>query len=269
MFVGEVFMKKLLCLIFLTALFILTGCALEPEEEKEIDVLQAAKERGYFIVGVSQDSKPFGYIDAKTGKPVGFEVDIAKRLALAQFGDENKIQFVKSSGFESIAMVSEGKVDFVISVMTITPQRMMTVDFSEPYYTTGQTIVVKNNSPIKTVKDLNDRRVMVRLTSTAEKTPKKYAPASILIGYRTRQECYDAFVKGEADAMVSDDALLKGFLMDYKGYKILPQKLSVEYYGIAFKSTPEASSLKRFINSELVQMRSDKTFEKLKKKWNV
>lgn len=262
-------MKKLLCFIFLTSLFLLTGCALEPKEEKDVDILQAAKERGYFIVGVSQDSKPFGFIDPKTGKPAGFEIDIAKRLALAQFGDENKVQFVKSGGFESIALVSEGKVDFVISVMTITPQRLMTVDFSDPYYATGQTIVVKNNSPIKTVKDLNDRRVMVRLTSTAEKTPKKFAPAAILIGYKSRQECFDAFAKGEAEAMVSDDALLKGFLMDYKGYKILPQKLSVEYYGIAFKSTPEASSLKRFINSELVQMRSDKTFEKLKKKWNV
>lgn len=262
-------MKKFLCLLFLTSLFLLTGCALEPKETQEQDILKMAKERGYFIVGVSEDSKPFGYIDPKTGKPTGFEVDIAKRLAKAEFGDENKVQFVKSSGFQSIAMVSEGKVDFVISVMTITPQRMMTVDFSDPYYTTGQTIVVKNNSPIKTVKDLNDRKVMVRLTSTAEKTPKKYAPASILIGYKSRQECYDAFARGEAEAMVSDDALLKGFLMDYKGYKILPQKLSVEYYGIAFKATPEASSLKRFINSELVQMRTDKTFEKLKKKWNV
>lgn len=262
-------MKKFLCLLFLTSLFLLTGCVLEPKETQEKDILQTAKERGYFIVGISQDSKPFGYIDPKTGKPTGFEVDIAKRLALAQFGDENKVQFVKSSGFQSIAMVSEGKVDFVLSVMTITPQRLMTVDFSDPYYTTGQTIIVKNSSPIKTVKDLNDRKVMVRLTSTAEKTPKKYAPASILIGYKSRQECFEAFARGEADAMISDDALLKGFLMDYKGYKILPQKLSVEYYGIAFKATPEASNLKRFINSELVQMRSDKTFEKLKKKWNV
>lgn len=251
------------------SLLILTGCSLEPKESQEKDILQTAKERGYFIVGVSHDSKPFGFIDTKTGQPVGFEVDIAKRLALAEFGDENRVQFVHSSGFQSIAMVSEGKVDFVISVMTITPQRLMTVDFSEPYYVTGQTIVVKNSSPIKTVKDLNHKKVMVRLTSTAEKTPKKYAPASILVGYKSRQECYDAFLRGEADAMISDDALLRGFLMDNRGYKILPQKLSVEYYGIAFKATPEASNLKRFINSELVQMRSDKTFEKLKKKWNV
>ncbi len=262
-------MKKIFCLLVFIAVIIFSGCSLEPKEEQAKDILQVAKERGYFIVAVSDDTKPFGYIDTKTGKSIGFEIDIAKKLALAQFGSEDKIQFIKSSGFEAIAMVSEGKVDFALSAITITPQRLMTIDFSTPYYLTGQAIIVKENSPIKTVKDLNKRKVLVRLTSTAEKTPKKFAPAAILVGYKTRQECYEAFTNGQAEAMISDESLLKGFLMDYKGYKILPQKLSEEYYGIAFKTTPEASGLKQFINSELEQMHIDKTLEKLKKKWNV
>ena len=260
-------MKKLLCLLFLISTLLLTACSLEPEE-KSIDVLKAAQDRGKFIVGVSKESKPFGFVN-ENGDLDGFDIDIAKRIAKSVFGNENAIEFVPTNGYDSISMVSAGKVDFLIATMTITPQRQLTINFSEPYYTAGQAILVKENSDINTIKDLNKKKVIIKLNSTSEKTPKKYAPAAILIGYKTRTQCYDAFKNGQADALISDDALLRGFTSENKGYKILSQRLTVEPYGIAVKNSQEAEAMKSQINKVLQQMKADGSYKELVQKWNI
>ena len=261
-------MKKIFLLLILISVFIFTGCSLEPEEEKEIDVLKNAQERGKFIVGVSYESKPFGFLNEKNELD-GFDIDIAKKIAKTILGDENAIEYVKTNGYDSISMVSAGKVDFLIASTTITPQRQITISFSNPYYTTGQVILVKKDSNIRTIKDLNKKRVIVKLNSTAEKTPRKLAPAARLLGFKTRQECYEAFKQGQADAMISDEALLKGFISENKDYKILPQKLSIEPYGIAMKNSNESITLKSQINNILNQMETDGSMKELKRKWNI
>lgn len=262
-------MKKIFFLItlILTSVFVFSACNLEPEEKFE-DVLQAAKDRGMFIVGVSSDSEPFGFLNSEN-KYDGYDVDIAKKIALSVFGKEDAIEFVDIPNGKSISAVSSSKVDFLIDAMTITPQRQITIAFSEPYYTTGQAIMVKQNSPIHTVKDLNRRKVIVLLNTTSEHTPRKLAPAAILLGFKTREECFRAFKNNEADAMISDEALLKSFVKKNSGFKILPQKLSVEPYGIAVKNTDEAKALKETINGVLRQMKSDGSLEELQRKWNL
>jgi putative glutamine transport system substrate-binding protein len=260
-------MKKILILFILFAVFVVTGCSIEPED-KDIDVLQNAKDRGYFVVGVSHDSKPFSFLDDK-GAPAGLDVDIAKRIAKTVFGDENKIQFKKTEGFRSVSLLTSGELDFILAAMTITPQRQLIVDFSDPYYYTGQAILVRANSNIRSPKDLNKKKVVVELNTTAEKTPKKFAPAAILMGYKTGED-FNAFSNGEGDALVSDEALLMGFLEDHPvGYKLLPQRLSIEPYGVAIKSTDGAASLKAVINNVLSEMKTDKSFDKLKEKWHL
>lgn len=260
-------MKKILFLFLSLSILILSGCTLEPEE-KTVDVLKNAQERGKFMVGVSGESKPFGFID-EDGNYAGYDIDIAKRIARTILGNEKAIEFVETRSFNALSMVSSGKVDFLIAATTITPQRQITVSFSEPYYTAGQAILVKENSKISTIKDLNRRKVIVRLNSTSEHTPKKFAPAAILIGFKTRKECFAAFKNNEAEAMISDDALLKNFVLENPGYKLLPQRLSVEPYGIAVKNTDEAKGIKDAINSVLSQMKSDGSLNELKQKWNI
>ncbi len=262
-------MKKFLCLLLtFLIIIILTGC--KKETEKNItDTFEAAKERGKFIVGVSYDLKPLGYIN-ENGVPDGFEIDLAKQIAKIILGSENAIEFVQTQGYNSIFLVASKKIDFLIAATTITPQRQLTVAFSDPYYTTGQVILVHQNSDIKKAKDLNYRKVIVQLNSTAEKTPRLYAPAAILVGFKSHQEVYDEFKRGKADAIISDEALLKGFIMENPSeYKILPFKLTSEPYGIVVSNSPESAFLKKAINDALKQLRSDGTINRLKEKWNL
>lgn len=261
-------MKKFFAVLILLLIFVVSGCSLEPKTEQSQDILKAAQTRGKFIVGVTLDAKPFGFKNS-AGQPDGFDIDIAKRIAKELLGSEKAIEFVEINSYDSILTVATGKVDFLIAATTITPQRQILVNFSEPYFTSNQAILVPNNSKIEKIKDLNNRKVIVKLNSTSEKTPKKYAPTAILIGYKTRLEAFQAFKNGKGDAIISDNTLLHGFLMDNKGYKILPFKLSVEPYGIAMQNTPEAKDLKSNIDAVISQMKADGTISKLKTKWKV
>ncbi len=261
-------MKKVLCLLLLAAVFVFSGCSKSQKKVEKTDLLQTAQERGKFIVGISFDSKPLCFLNQKK-EPDGFEIDIVKRIAKDILGNEKAVEYVESNGYNSLSLVSTGKVDFLIDSTTITPQRELTTAFSEPYYTAGQAILVKQNSPINTVKDLNKRKVVIKLNSTAEQTPKKFAPAAILVGYKTTQETFEAFAQGEGDALISDDAILIGFTLEHKGYKILPQRLSIEPYGIAMKNTDDTVHLKSEINSVIKQMKADGSLNKLKEKWGL
>lgn len=261
-------MKKLFAILFLALIFIVTGCTIEPKSEQPQDILELAQSRGKFIVGVTLDAKPFGFKNS-AGQPDGFDIDVAKRIAKEILGSEKAIDFVEINSYDSILSVATGKVDFLIAATTITPQRQILVNFSEPYFTSNQAILVPENSKIEKVKDLNNKKVIVKLNSTSEKTPKKYAPTSILIGYKTRMEAFQAFKSGKGDAIISDNTLLHGFLMDNSGYKILPFKLSVEPYGIAMQNTPEAKDLKSNIDAVISHMKADGTISKLKNKWKV
>lgn len=259
-------MKKLLSLIILSALFLLTGCI--EETEKKSDILENAKARGKFLVGVSSDSKPFCYLDSND-KFVGLEIDIAKRIAQNLLGDENAVHFVDTRASDFISKINKNEIDFSLAAITITPQRQMVVDFSDPYFTAGQAIVVKKGSKIRKVKDMNKKKIIVTLGTTSEKIPKKYAPAAILLGFRNNNLAFEALMNGQGDAIVSDDTFLKGFISDHPNYEILPFRLTVEQYGISLKNTEEAATLKAGINNTLREMRTDGTLEELKKKWHT
>ena len=83
------------------------------------------------------------------------------------------------------------------------------------------------------------------------------------------KETFAAFAQGEGEALISDDAILKGFIIEHKGYKILPLKLSIEPYGIAMKNTENTIQLKSEINDVLKHMKADGSLNKLKEKWNL
>lgn len=261
-------MKKIFCLLLLVSIFILTGCTLK-NDKKTLDRLETIKEKGKITIGINYDSKPFGFLN-QNGDPDGFDIDVAKNIAKYILDDENAINFVETKGYNSTSLVASGEVDFLIAATTITPQRQLTVDFSEPYYTTGQAVLVPKNSKIVRPKDLNHKNVIVQLNSTAERTPKKVAPYVILMRYKSHKTAFEEFKSGKGDAIISDEALLKGFLMDNPSeYKILPFKLSIEPYGIVLQNSPEASSLKMAVNNALEQMKSDGTLNKLKTKWGI
>lgn len=245
--------------------FFVSGCS---APDKVQDIYKTIIKRDKLIVGVQYDAKPFGFIN-KEGKIEGVDADVAREIAKRILGNENKIEFKQVSPSTRIQAITTGDVDLVIATMSITPQRKAIVDFSDPYFIAGQAIAVPLKSDISSYNDLNDKNVIVVLGTTGERNLRYFAPNAVVQGYKNYALAFKAFKEGKSDAITTDDSLLIGFVMDNKGYKILPKRMTQEPYGIAFKNSEDASSLKLNINRILSDMKSDGTLHRIEKKWNV
>lgn len=234
--------------------------------KKENDQLTQIKERGRLIVGVKYDSKPFGYVDEK-GKLKGYDIELAHLIAKQLLGNEKKVSFKQVNHHNRISKLNSGEVDMLIATMTVTPQRNNVVKFSVPYYTTGQALLVRKTSPIRSIGELNDKKVITILNTTAEKNLRYFAPEAIVQGYRTYEDGFSALKNKQADAMTADEAFLVGFVIDNPAYKILPQRYTNEYYAIAFRKGPESDNLKNDVDTVLLSFRKDGTLNQLKHKW--
>lgn len=119
--------------------------------------LQEVKERGKLIVGVKTDYPPLGFLD-ENGVNRGFDIDIAKGLAKELFGNKEAVQFVPVTSGNRIALLTSRKIDIIVATFTITEERKRKVDFSIPYFITGQLILVRGDSKITKTKTYLERR---------------------------------------------------------------------------------------------------------------
>lgn len=255
--------KSLLSIFVLCFVIVCSGCT---KKEQNITTLDKIIQRGKIVVGVKYDAKPFGYLNEKQ-QLVGYDIDLARYIAKSILGDENKIEFKQVTPSNRILALNSNQVDMVIATMTITTQRKRVVDFSIPYYMTGQSILVPNDSKITSVSDLNGKKVIVIFGSTAEKKLRSMAPEANIIGFKTYTSGYNAFKQGMADAMTSDDTILMGFALADKSVKLLPLRYSQEPYAVAFKKGRASVGLKNSVNRILYDMRKTKELDRLKHKW--
>lgn len=255
--------KKFLLFLIITSVFVLTGCT-KKQQEKE-DTLSAIKKRGELVVGVKYDSKPFGFVE--NGKLQGYDIDIAHLMAKRILGNERLVRFVEVNASNRISKLNSGEVDMIIATMTINPKRMEVVDFSLPYYYVGQAIMIRKGTAIKTVGDLNGRRVIIVLGTTGEKNIRYFAPEVMLQGYKTYQDAFNAFLDRKAEAMTSDDSILAGFVMDHPEFMILPQRYSQDAYAVAFRKEPQSAALKAQVNAAISELRRKGHLNHLKSIW--
>ena len=182
-------LKNFLLILFMLPILFLVGCT---KKEENKNTLLEIKKRGELIVGVKFDSKPFGYLE--NGKLKGYDIDIAHLMAKRILGNERLVRFVEVDASNRISKLNSGEVDMIIATMTKNPQRSQIVEFSMPYFYTGQAIMVRKGTAIKNVGDLNGRRVITILGTTGEQNIRYLAPEIILRGYKSYQEGFDAFL---------------------------------------------------------------------------
>jgi len=258
-------MKRILTSIFFITIIMLiaVGCG---KKQTPMDLYDSIHQRGKLVVGVKQDIKPFAY-KAEDGAMQGFEVDIAKQIANAILHDENAIEFVVVEPSNRISMLNSGQTDMLIATMTITKSRSNIVDFSDPYYIAGQTILVNKNSKIKSFTDLSNNRVGVSFGTTAIDGIKTIAPGAMIQGYKTYNEAYNALKNNEIDAFAADDTVLMGYTLSDNSVRMISQKYTQEPYGIAFRKGTESTRTIDIVNNVMNIMKTNGIMNQLKNKW--
>lgn len=255
-------MKKFFIIVIFFAV-ILVGCAKKADNTPTLDKI---KERQKLIVGVKYDSRPFGFL-GNNNQIEGYDIDVARALAKHILGNPNAVEFKQVTASNRIFMLTSDAVDMVIATMTINSKRLEVVDFSQPYYMAGQAIMIPNDSSIRTIKDLNDKKVIIVLGSTAEQNIRMLAPNATIQGFRTYNDAFSALKAGRGNAFSTDDSILYGLLATDKNYKILPERYTKEPYGIALKKGEQSESLRLVINDVLEHMEKSGEMRQIKQKW--
>ena len=203
-------MKRIL--IFFLVCFMLCGC--ERREDKLIMVTEA----GF---------APYEYYS--DGKIVGVDVDIAKEIAR----EMGKKLVVKDVAFDSIITeVKSGKSDIGAAGISYTEERAKSVDFSINYTESKQVVVVRKNSSILTVDNINGKKIAVQLGSIADMfVSEEYVNSTII-----RQKKYLAAIQdlkdGKVDCVVMDELPAKAILLENNDLKVLEEAVSEDAYGI-------------------------------------
>lgn len=111
--------------------------------QAQADQLADIKAAGVVKVATFDANPPFGSVDAKTHKIVGYDVDFAEALAKSL---GVKLELVATNPANRIPLLQSGKADLIVADITITPERAQVIDFSVPYFVTGQQFLVPANS---------------------------------------------------------------------------------------------------------------------------
>lgn len=212
-------------------------------------------------LATSADFPPYEYMEGKNFK--GIDIEVAGLIA-EKLGCE---LVVSNMNFNSILnAVQSGKADMGMAGLTVTPDRLESVDFSDSYATGVQVLIVKDGSSITSVDDLYDEskglgeglKVGVQLSTTGD----IYLSGDVSDGktkvevkqFAMGAEAVAALSSGKIDAVLIDNEPAKSFVAANEGLKILDGEYAVEDYAIAFAKNSE---LKDQVNAALKELIAD------------
>jgi glutamate transport system substrate-binding protein len=222
--------------------------AAEVEEFPADTTMGKIQEAGELRIGVKYDVPPFGLNNPQTGEVEGFDVDLGTYIA-DKLGVE--VQTREATSDNRIPLLVDGTIDLILSTMTITEERDLEVDFSEPYYVANGDVLVPEGSDIKTLDDLNGKRVCTALGSTYADTIEKEAPDADLRLVDLYSECFDQIQTGAVDAVSTDNVILTGMVIQDPSLQILGLDYTTEPYGIGI---PEGDTeMKQFVDEAVTE----------------
>ncbi len=165
-------------------------------------ILQDATRRGKLIARVKTEYPPLGFLDNK-GNNEKFDVDIARALARELFGKEGAIEFVPVLPENQIAFLTSGKIDIIVGIGT-TEERKRKIDFSIPYFISGQSILVRGDSKITRYQDLTEKRVATIGGSKGDTAIGELVPTAQRIKFEHPSGALQALKEHRVEAFVEN-----------------------------------------------------------------
>jgi polar amino acid transport system substrate-binding protein len=241
-----------------------TGSSAPATAEQKKPVLPALpadiKSRKRFLIGVKCDTPPFGYTDVR-GKNAGVDVEIARWFARYAFGRAQRVTFVCAPTAAREPLITTGRVDLVISTFTYTADRDTRIDFSRAYYKASGRLLVKNDSPIRTINDIRGRRVSTSTGSVYDRWMRRCFPTTDVLVVEGVTAAVIAFNQGRADAVMFDDTSLALVAATDTTAKMTDDIFLEGPYGIGMKQGN--TQLKRWVDSRLELMRKKDIFQQI------
>ncbi|MPZ83242.1 MAG: transporter substrate-binding domain-containing protein [Actinophytocola sp.] len=221
--------------------------------------------KGKLVVGVDQNTYRFGYRDPFTGSVEGFDIDMAKAIARAIFGNDKALQLRILTSAQRIPALKAGDVDIVIRTMSINCDRLKDVDFSSVYYEAGQRVLVKEASGYTGIDSLGGKRVCATDGSTSLRNIAAADSKPVPVKVSDWTDCLVMLQQNQVDAVSTDDTILAGLRAQDPFTQMVGDPFYNEPYGMAMpKGQPE---FVRFVNAVIERMRTDGSWQATYDKW--
>lgn len=229
-------LKKIVCgLLAATAMFSLSGCG---EEEKTT-----------LIMATNAEFPPYEYREGS--EIVGIDAEIAKAIA----DDMGMELVIEDMAFDSIiAAVQSGKADFGIAGMTVNEDRLASVNFTDPYTTAAQVVIVKEGSEIASPADLTGKKIGVQLGTTGDIYASDISEGTVE-RFNKGFEAVQSLLQDKIDAVIIDREPAKVFVAQNEGLKILDKEYTVEEYAIAVAK--DNNELLDKLNASLTKLKDE------------
>ena len=191
----------------------------------------------------------------------GFDIDLLGAIA-EQLDLELSVQDVGFDALQSGTTLAAGTCDVGASAMTITDERKANIDFSDPYYDSLQSLLVRTDSGIKSIDDLDGKNVGVQQGTTGEAYATENAKGAQLVQYPSDGELWPAIQAGQIDAILQDQPVNLEHEKADSAYEIVETYETDESYGFAF-AKGEKDELLDAVNGALKDLKDNGEYQKI------
>ncbi|MFA9439379.1 ABC transporter substrate-binding protein [Uliginosibacterium sp. sgz301328] len=228
------------------------------------DRLDDIKRAGVLRVAAFDSNPPFGFIDPQSKKIEGLDVDYGKAFA-AKLGV--KLEIIPTNPANRIPLLTANKVDIVLANFTITEERAKQINFSIPYFASGQQFIAKKGV-LTSPDQINKLRVGVDKGTTNEIVLREKFPGATLVAYDDTPFAFTALRNGNVQAITQDGPKLIGLLAnvpDKDKYEIPPFSVSDDLIGVGI---PKGETrLTDFVNTTLRELEASGQAQKIYDTW--
>ena len=233
-------------------------------EESKAEEAPAAEletvQKGKLVMVTNAEFPPYEFHDQNA--IVGIDVEIAGAIA-EQLGLELEIEDI---AFDSIIPeIVSGKADIGAAGMTVTEDRKQNVDFSDTYAHATQVIIVKEDSEITGVADLEGKIMGVQQGTTGDIYVSGDYGDEAVERYAKGMEAVQALAQGKVDAVVIDGEPAKQYIKEVEGLKIIDESYTDEDYAIAIKKGNTA--MVEAVNTALAELKSEGKLDEIVAKY--
>jgi polar amino acid transport system substrate-binding protein len=228
--------------------------------------LEVIKETGVLKAGVTTTVPYFGFIDER-GNHAGFDYDIILEIAKRLKARPEIAQVTTST---RIPLLQQGRVDLVAATITHYRSRDDVVDFSIDYFYSPQTMMVRSDSKIRKVADMNGKRAGASIGSGSVKYFKEAQPGATIQTFDTEADAFIALQQGLIDAMATDMTQLAGFRANAKNpndFIVLGKEGTYGGGPFGLCMRENDSKWRDAVNYALQDLWNDGTWDKIFDKW--
>jgi glutamate/aspartate transport system substrate-binding protein len=237
--------------------------------------LKKIKDTGAITLGYRESSLPFSYLN-KREQPIGYSLDLCREVveeaATELDGMEIKIALAPVTAANRIDEVKSGAVDLECGSTTSNLVRQKDVAFSPIFFVAGTKLMVPNDSPTASYRDLAGKTVVVTAGTTNEAALRALSDKQKLginiVTARDHAESLALLAAGKAAAFATDDVLLYGFIATAPAahnMKVVGDYLSYDPYGLMFRRDDPAFAA--VVEHAFARMAADRRLAELYNKW--